>query len=284
MKIKIVVMASGIFALAGTVLQFWNPQLGILFIGYSILLAVTAGLLLLRLIQKRIIKHERMLGQIQRTASDTKMETLKFGTSIFKRVDRAEYNHSPSGSSSLAPKTINTDEQPTEKPNFQAGRAATPEVANPFTNESFTSMLNPDREPSVSGIFGDLFPAGISQRQWRPGQVLEQLETARPDSIVLDEKEINHSPVWSRSFTSVGTALMKELTQAIAWARQHQIPVYLIPADQVTTDIHTSKLRGPAVIELPLDDSQSASAFGGPRSQLVTIVNTIASQRLGESA
>ena len=273
MKIKIVVMASGIFALAGTVLQFWNPQLGILFIGYSILLAVTAGLLLLRLIQKRIIKHERMLGQIQRTASDTKMETLKFGTSIFKRVDRAEYNHSPSGSSSLAPKTINTDEQPTEKPNFQAGRAATPEVANPFTNESFTSMLNPDREPSVSGIFGDLFPAGISQRQWRPGQVLEQLE-----------KEINHSPVWSRSFTSVGTALMKELTQAIAWARQHQIPVYLIPADQVTTDIHTSKLRGPAVIELPLDDSQSASAFGGPRSQLVTIVNTIASQRLGESA
>ena len=159
-----------------------------------------------------------------------------------------------------------------------AGRAATPEVSNPFTDESLQSMLAPGRTLKVGGVFS---PRSLSVGEhlvWTPGQVSESLERQKPEVLLIDEQEIQESALWSSATTGAGTALMRELLEGIRWAKEGGVPVYLLPST-LAPDVHSSALRSAPVLVLPLDEASLVASAGGPQTPLLRSLHELAVAR-----
>lgn len=275
MKTKIAIAAAVMFFALGAVVQVWLPQLGLTAMLLGVMCALATVVLRQQLLLRRLSRHERLIKQVQRTAANAKTETVTFGGSILRRVKvlTDEVTPSRSGASSNAavhqgarqPTTpeVSAPEQQT------AGRAATPEVSNPFTNESLHSMLTPGRVAKVAGVFS---PSSLSEGEasiWTPGEVVASLERARPDVLLIDERELRHSASWSSSMTGAGTGLMRELLNGIQWAKGRGIPVYLLPS-RLAADVHSAALRAAPVLVLPLDDNTLEASAGAPPTRLLS--------------
>lgn len=283
MKTKISVAASAIFFTLGAVGQIWAPQLGSTFMLLGVMCALAAIVIRQETLLRRVAKHERLIQQVQKTAANGKVETTTYGASILRRVKLLTDD---AGTSSAATKPQGSGAQtsgaPAPSPTAPtAGRAATPEVSNPFTDESLHSMLTPGRVLKVAGVFAPSALPDVQHVVWSPGDVSASLEREKPEVLLLDEQEIHGSARWSSATTAPGTALMRELLAGVRWAGARGVPVYLLPAS-LAADVHSSALRRAPVVVLPLDAKAREAAAGAPPTPLLGELQKIALERNGE--
>lgn len=282
MKTKISLAAAVLFFAFGAIAQIWLPQLGLT----AMLLAVMSGLAAVVLRQQAVLRrlalHERLIAQVQKTAANGKVETATYGASILRRVKQltddpgaktgAHHDQPAEAAGAGSAGTRMTGEH-------GAGRAATPEVSNPFTEESMLSMLTPGRAMKVGGVFSlHSLPEG-EHAVWAPGQVAASLEAHKPEVLLIDEQEIRESPLWSSATTGAGTGLMRELLEGIRWAKARGVPAYLLPSS-LAPDVHSSALRSAPVLVLPLDDATMQASAGGPHTPLLRALHDIAVERV----
>lgn len=267
---------------AGALFQFWFPSLGATLMNLAILSGLAAVLFMLRGIQARIRKNERYILNLQKSAQ-VQRDGLQSVDKWLRTTVPAllEGNSSPMQQSTGAKKPV--EQETNSAGSVGIGRSSTPDVANPFTEETLNSMLKPGRELTVAGIFNPSDIATSQQTLWIPGDVISSLERRRPDLLVLDELEISQSSKWSVSMTSVGTRLMKELLDALDWATKKRIPVLIMPG-AVRPDVHSSTLRTDASVTLPLTAEQLDAAAGAPLTPVLQRLQQIALQREGEMA
>lgn len=281
MKTKLAIAGAVLFFAAGAVVQLWMPQLGLTAMLLGVMCALAAVVLRQQAVMRRLTKHERLIVQVQKTAANGKTETATYGASILRRVKQlTDESASPSGAAPAPPAaaTQGVGARSSGAERQVAGRAATPEVSNPFTEESLQSMLTPGRTLKVGGVFSpDVLPEG-DHVVWVPGQVSESLERQKPEVLLIDEQEIQESALWSSATTGAGTALMRELLEGIRWAKQHGVPVYLLPS-QLAPDVHSSALRSAPVLLLPLDDATLLASAGGPQTPLLRSLHEVAVAR-----
>ncbi|HLR45000.1 MAG TPA: hypothetical protein VK065_07420, partial [Brevibacterium sp.] len=247
--------------------------------------AVASVLFLQRGIQKRLMKHERFLVKLQQsvTTGTRKVERLvtagnatasKHSASLERRVKLLAER--PAAAPGPAPQV--PDAAAAAPARAGIGRASTPEVTNPFTDESFRSMLAPGRVQKVAGVF---LPDQLSEHeptQWMPGDVVLSLERSTPDLIVVDEGAIRDSSVWAGAFSAVGTASMRELLDGLTWAQEHRVPAYLLPST-LAPDVHSSALRRSSAVLLPLGTEALDAAAGAPQTPLFRSLQQLAAAR-----
>lgn len=83
----VAVTASALFTL-GAIVQIWTFQLGLTFMLLGLCGILTSALLLLRSIQRRLMKHDRFFEQHRSLSVQNKSETAKYGSSLMRRTDR----------------------------------------------------------------------------------------------------------------------------------------------------------------------------------------------------
>ena len=277
-----------LFAL-GAVVQIWSPRLGLTLMLLGVLAAFASTALLLRGIQRRLLKHERFLVQLQKSVTT--------GTKKVERSLAAEAAESTKGRSALLRevRTVQNAREATTTPDHAsaaaaaptspppaatpgAGRASTPEVTNPFTDETLHSMLNPRRQLKIAGLYTAGSLPDHEPSIWTPGEVVASLERVRPDLVLIDEQALRDSPIWSSATTAVGTALMQELLAGVAWAQEHRVLVYLLPSS-LPPDVHSSALRHSAAVVLPLTAVDLDAAAGAPQTPLLHRLQELAAAR-----
>lgn len=290
MSTRLAAAAALVLFVLGAVVQIWSPRSGLTLMLLGVMAGIASITLMQRTLQRRLIKHERLLGTLQksvtqgtnkvhRTVTAGNKQSGKYGSSLMRRVqdvnDRLKHG-SPAGTAS-APCTTSAGAS-SRRPAAFAGRAATPEVTNPFSDETLAAMLTPQRVLRVSGIFDAAGLPELTARQWLPGEVVPELERHRPDLVLLDEQVLRSSPVWSSATTGVGTALMRELLEGIAWAETHKVPVYLLRS-ALPPDVHTAALRSSSAVSLPLGAADLEAAAGAPQTPLLIRLQEIAAAR-----
>lgn len=285
MTTRIAAAAAALLFALGAVVQIWSPRLGLTLMLLGVMAAVASVLLLQRGIQKRLMKHERFLVKLQ--------QSVTTGTGKVERLVTAGNATASKHSASLERQVTLLSERPgaatVPAPQLAAaataapartgiGRASTPDVTNPFTDESFHSMLTPGRVQKVAGIFP---PDQLSEHepsQWISGDVVPSLERSTPDLIVVDESAVRDSAVWAGAFSAVGTALMRELLDGLTWAQDHRIPAYLLPST-LAPDVHSSALRHSSAVLLPLGTEALDAAAGAPQTPLFRSLQQLAAAR-----
>lgn len=278
MKTKVAAIAAMLLFALGAIVQIWLPRTGATVMLLSFLCAFAVVVLRQQAILRRISANERLIVQTQKTAANAKAETALYGKSILRRVklltdERPQYA-SP-GASTVA---LERPEAPNSPPNPEAGRAATPDVSNPFTVETIESMLRPGRRLKVAGIYSPHLLHDVEHAHWNPGDVVASLERDRPEAILIDEAEVRSSPVWMSATTGTGTTLMKDILDGIRWAKPLQIPVYVLPTT-LAPDVHSSVLYQSSVVRLPLNADDLEPAAGGPQTPLLQRLNELAADR-----
>lgn len=274
MTTRIAAAAAALLFVLGAMVQLWNPRFGLTLMLFGVLSAVASVLFLQREIQKRLMKHERFLVKLQHSVTT--------GTQKVERMVTA-------GNATASKHSVNLERQVkllVDRPGAPAvqvpgpadaatptpvkagiGRASTPDVANPFTDESLHSMLAPGRVQKVAGIFASDQLPEHEPAHWIPGEVVTSLERSTPDLVVVDEESLRDSAVWSDAVTAVGTALMQELLDGLIWAQDHRVSAYLLPSN-LSPDVHSSSLRSSSAVLLPLDTETLDAAAGGPQTPL----------------
>lgn len=282
MRTKLSIAAAVVLFVAGAFAQIWMPQLGLTAMLLAVMCALAAIVLRQQAVLRRLAKHERLIAQVQKTAANGKTETATYGASILRRVKQLTDDAvAPTGASSAKhsePAGGSTGARPSATADHGAGRAATPDVSNPFTEESLHSMLTPSRTLKVGGIFS---PRSLPEGEhvvWVPGQVSESLERQKPEVLLIDEQEIKESALWSSATTGAGTGLMRELLEGIRWAKGRGVPVYLLPSS-LAPDVHSTALRSAPVLVLPLDDAAMQASAGAPQTPLLRRLHEIAIER-----
>lgn len=290
MSTRLAAAAALVLFVLGAVVQIWSPRSGLTLMLVGVMAGIASITLMQRTLQRRLIKHERLLGTLQksvtqgtnkvhRTVTAGNKQSGKYGSSLMRRVqdvnDRLKHG-SPAGTAS-APTTTSAGAS-SLRPAAFAGRAATPEVTNPFSDETLAAMLTPQRVLRVSGIFDAAGLPELAARPWLPGEVVPELERHQPDLVLLDEQVLRSSPVWSSATTGVGTALMRELLEGVAWAETHKVPVYLLRS-ALPPDVHTAALRSSSAVSLPLGAADLEAAAGAPQTPLLIRLQKIAAAR-----
>lgn len=220
----------------------------------------------------RIAKIDRTSSRTLNSVQWGNQEILKYSASIFRRVQSSDYRLPNSGVSSDIGQSggfLST---------ASVGRGATPDVKNPNARETFSTMLDPNRELNVTGIFFTENIPGVRQTQWFPGSVLDSLNHTIPDYVIIDELAIAQSPAWKESLSAVGTSRMKEILSATAWLKQKGIITFRIPAN-LPPDVHSGALRNAPITHLPFDETIQQSDFGGPHTELFERLQNLAVQR-----
>ncbi|MGP9613491.1 hypothetical protein ACT3TE_09550 [Brachybacterium sp. AOP42-B2-9] len=285
MTTRIAAAAAALLFVLGAVVQIWSPRLGLTLMLLGILAAVASVLFLQRAIQKRLMKHERFLVKLQQsvTTGTKKVERLvtagnatasKHSASLERQVKLLAER--PGAPTVPAAQPAASASSPPSRTGI--GRASTPDVTNPFTDESLHSMLAPNRAQKIAGIFTTDHLPDHEPSQWIPGDVVSSLERSTPDLIVVDEGAIRDSAVWSSAYSAVGTALMRELLDGLTWAQDHRVPVYLLPST-LSPDVHSSALRGSSAVLLPLDTEALDAAAGAPQTPLFQSLQELAAAR-----
>lgn len=278
MKTKLSLAASMACFAVGAVAQIWLPQLGLTLMLLGVMAGLAAVVLRQQAMLRRLSKHERLIAQVQKTAANGKVETATYGASILRRVKQLTDEALAQPSARPGRSTEARDLSGSPATEQGAGRAATPEVSNPSTDESLLAMLTPGRTLKVAGVFSpDTLPRG-QHAVWTPAQVAASLEAQRPEALLIDEREIRESPLWSCATSGAGTALMRELLEGVRWAKARGIPAYLLPSS-LAPDVHASALRDAPMLLLPLDDAALLSAAGGPQTPLLRALQAIALER-----
>lgn len=290
MTTRIAAVAAVLLFALGAVVQIWSPRLGITLMLLGVMAALTAVLFLQRTIQRRLIKHERFLVKLQQSV-----------TSGTKKVERAVATGNAKASKSTTslqsqlkllaerPETqtaaLSRPPSDTAAPQVKTdiGRASTPEVTNPFTEESLHTMLAPGRVQKVAGIFAAEQLPEHESSAWIPGDVVPSLNRSTPDLIVVDEGALRDSAVWGDAVTAVGTALMRELLDGLTWAQEHRVPAYLLPS-VLAPDVHSSALRSSSAVMLPLDADGLDASAGAPQTPLFHTLQQLAAARTGGAA
>ncbi|MGO1736853.1 MAG: hypothetical protein ACTHZ9_11110 [Leucobacter sp.] len=280
MKTKISALAAVIFFVLGAFAQIWAPQWGLTAMLFGVMCALAAVVFGQQTVLRRLSKHERLLKQVHKTAWNGKAETATYGGSILRRVKQlTDEGAAPRSSSNDQPaRPTESEARLNASPQQSAGRAATPEVSNPFTDESLHSMLAPGRKLKVAGVFSPRSLPGVEHMAWIPGDVSASLARTRPESLLIDEQEVQDSALWSSATSGAGTRLMSELIDGVRWAKAHGIPAYLLRAS-VAPDVHSSALRSAPVVVLPLDAESLEASAGGPQTSLLQELQQIAIER-----
>lgn len=283
MKTKVAAVAAVVLFPLGAIAQIWAPRIGLTAMLLGVMFALAFVVLRQQTLLRHLVKHERLILQAQKTAANGKHESATYGASILRRVKLltnesegtiVNLEHASTGRMPSAPPA-----DPIATPG--SGRAATPDVSNPFTNETPNSMLTPGRALKVAGIFSPkMLPQG-EPISWMPGGVVSSLEEERPELIVIDEQELRDSALWSSATTGSGTALMKDLLEGIRWAKPLGIPTYLLPST-IAPDVHSATLRNSAAVRLPLDADILEAAAGAPQTPVLQRLQELATGRVGE--
>lgn len=283
MKTKASIAAAVIFFAAGAIAQIWAPQLGLTAMLLGVMSALAAIVLRQQAVLRRLAAHERLITQVQKTAANGKTETATYGASILRRVKQlTDESGAQAGAQHQPPSQAaqGAGAGSNAAAELGAGRASTPEVSNPFTEESLHAMLTPGRRLKVGGVFSQRSLPDGEHVVWAPGQVSESLERQKPEVLLIDEHEIQASPLWSSATTGAGTGLMRELLDGIRWAKAHGVPVYLLPSS-LAPDVHSSALRSASVLVLPLDEATLRASAGGPQTTLLRTLHEAAVERAG---
>lgn len=278
MKIRLAAASAAVAFTAGLIAQIWNFQLGLVLMMIGLLGALITILIHQQAINRRLMKHERFLTQLQNSVASTKAETTRYGNSIFRRI-RALTGEAPPGPTNPAP--VTPDQSPMITDKLNVGRVATPEVKNPQAKETILSMLDPERQIAIAGIMEKRMFSECQFTAWYPGNVEESIKTSRPELIILDERAIFSSAAWSKSMAGAGAALMKELLRGITLAQAQQIPVYLLQDPTLKVDIYSAALRKANVVALPLRAPTLEAAFGAAQTGTVQRLQQIAIDREG---
>ncbi|MBE6480960.1 MAG: hypothetical protein E7Z94_01005 [Actinomyces ruminicola] len=284
MKTKLSLAVIVVLAVVGLVVQVWLPRVGVSIAALGFLAAAISLILLVQRINVRLARIDRRLAKLQQSVSWGNQQTTKYGNSIFSRVKNARLSPSDGGLPPERPQVKASVSRAVEKPVVSAGRVATPDVKNPFSDETLATMLMPGRLLKAAGLYDT---AGLPPHDaviWEPGEVLRSLELSTPDVVVLDEEFISHSPVWGSAMTAVGAGLMKELVQAQNWAKRHGVQVFLLPAT-VAPDVFSKALRGTTTDVLPLDQEQKSEDYGAAHTALFeALVERAARREVREAA
>lgn len=291
MSTRLAAAAALVLFVLGAVVQIWSPRSGLTLMLLGVMTGIASITLMQRTLQRRLIKHERLLGTLQRSVTQGtnrvhraveagNKQSGKYGSSLMRRLqdvnDRLKHG-TPAGTAP-ATSTPSSAGSASRRPAASAGRASTPEVTNPFSDETLTTMLTPQRVLGVGGVFDPRALPELTARPWLPGEVVEALERDRPDLILLDEEVLRSSAVWASATTGVGTALMRELLEGVSWAETHKLPVYLLRS-ALPPDVHTAALRRSSAVTLPLGEAELEAAAGAPQTSLLSHLQEIATAR-----
>ncbi|MEE1617853.1 hypothetical protein [Brachybacterium sp. J153] len=290
MSTRLAAAAALVLFVLGAVVQIWSPRVGLTLMLLGVMVGLASITFMQRTLQRRLIKHERLLGTLQRSVTQGtnkvhraveagNKQSGKYGASLMRRTqdvnDRLKHGLPAGAAPAASPAPAGAG---APRPAASAGRASTPEVTNPFTNETLATMLTPQRVLAVGGIFDPRPLPELTARPWLPGEVVPALERDRPDLILLDEQALRASAVWSSATTGVGTALMRELLEGVSWAESHKVPVYLLRS-ALPPDVHTAALRRSSAVSLPLGPEELEAAAGAPQTSLLSHLQEIATDR-----
>lgn len=278
MKTKVAAAATMFLFPLGAIAQIWVPRIGTTAMLLGILFAVAVVVLRQQSLLRRLAANERASLQAQKTAANAKAETALYGKSILRRVKLLTDERSQPPVQSMPASTTEQPETPDKPEKPEAGRAATPDVSNPFTVETLGSMLTAGRKLKVAGIYSTQLLPEVEHMLWVPGSVASSLEQDRPEVVVIDEEEFRASPVWSSVISGAGTALMRDILEGIRWAKSLQIPIYVLPST-LAPDVHSSALDRSPAIRLPLNAEELEPAAGGPQTPLLRGLNELAAER-----
>lgn len=290
MKTRLAAAAAVVLFVVGALAQIWASRLGLTLMLLAVLAALAALMFMLQQLQLRLIKHERFITGLQKSAKQSSnAATRRHGQLLqeFKHlkagVERSRKAPVVAPASTAATPTGPAAATPTgpaaAKPSpGGVGRAGTPEVTNPSTDETLASMLSPSRRLVIGGVFRGAELPEHTAAPWMPGDVLRSLEEKRPDLILVDEAALAASPIWSSATSAVGTSLMQELVRGVTWAAGRHIPVYLLKA-RLAPDVHTDALRSTAAVSLPLPEADRDAAAGAPQTPVLSRLEEIARTR-----
>lgn len=274
MKKTLAIGATAVLFLVGLVLYLVNNRVGLALIFLSIFGIFCILLWTQQQIAARIAKIDRSITKTRNSVTWGNQEILKYSTSIFRRVQSSGYSSPSAGISFAAEQASGLLSTAT------VGRGATPEVMNPNSRETFASMLDPNRELKVAGIFFAEGLPGVTEVEWFPGSVVESLHQSIPDLVVIDELAMSQSAAWKESFNAVGTTRMKEIIAATGWLKEKGVMTFHIPA-KLPPDVHSAALKNAPMTHLPLDESMHESDFGGPHTELFEALQQLAIEREG---
>lgn len=161
----------------------------------------------------------------------------------------------------------------------RAGRVATPDVTNPNATESLANLLDPEHKVVVGGVFDSSLVEGlpVETQVWRPSQILNLLEKALPDYVIIDEAVLERT-YWQGVFTAAGTSQMSELLSAVDYCGKRKIPVYLLKT-QSSPQVNSRALRSSTAVELPLKAQDTEQSFGAAFTPVLERANRTAVTR-----
>lgn len=272
MKKTLATGGTAVLFLVGLGLFLADYRLGIAFILLSIFSMFGLILWSQQQLAARIAKIDRMTSRTASSVTWGNQEILKYSTSIFRRVQSSGYSFPDSGVG------FRTDQSSGLLDTVNVGRGATPEVRNPNSRETFATMLDPERELKVGGIFFAEELPGVTHSEWYPGSVIESLHQSMPDVVIIDELAVSQSQAWKESFNAVGTSRMREIMAAIEWLKQKGIITFHISAD-LPPDVHSATLKNAPITHLPVDETTQKSDFGGPHTELYEALQRLALER-----
>lgn len=295
MSTRLAAAAALVLFVLGAGVQIWSPRVGLTLMLLGVMAGIASITFMQRALQRRLIKHERLLGTLQRSVTQGtnkvhrtieagNKQSGKYGSRIMRRLQDVN-DHVKNGV--LASSSIDSSASWTGSrsagPAASAGRASSPEVINPYTEESLAAMLTPQRVPSVGGVFDPKSLPELTASHWLPGGVVAALERDRPDLVVLDEQALTSSPAWSSATSGVGTSLMRELLEGVAWAASNRVPVFLLRSD-LPPDVHSTALRRSSAVSLPLGPQDLDAAAGAAQTAMLDRLQEIAAARTGAAA
>lgn len=222
MSTRIAAAVAVVSFLAGVVVQFWSFRAGLILMLLGLISASASVLIMQRAIQRRLMKHDRFLTQLQRSVTNGTAETTKYGSSILRRVKSLTGNDSPSDPTQLRPgdEAAPSPAQlpprpPTASPKLnheQAGESARPTRSElEKTSGPRSSLSGASSTPTVAEELKRDFNDEPTSRN------LEKLivymwntlgEITRPASL------IHRHPVLARNFTASGALLARQIADA----------------------------------------------------------------------
>lgn len=88
MSTRLVASIASMLFIFGAVIQIWTFQLGLTLMLLGLSGAFITTLLLLRSMQRRLMKHDRLFDQLHRLSIQSKAETARYGSSLMRRADK----------------------------------------------------------------------------------------------------------------------------------------------------------------------------------------------------
>lgn len=129
---------------------------------------------------------------------------------------------------------------------------------------------------SSAGKRGALRNDGYSVFPAVPGLINETLRILRPGALVLDGNALDEGP-WAGAMTDASPELLTELTDAVATARDLELPIYWLGEIPADPEHPPARLAEHLLVVTPGSELYEGTVEGAPPSRLVRALRTIVS-------